>query len=103
MDKNRGQLLQKYKTFDSFSKDFTVSDTMYQKLAAAADKEGIKPEEENPEVSENLLKQQIKALIARDLYDNSTYFEIMNTDDKAIVRALKVLSDDKLYEKYLGR
>ena len=103
MDKNRAQLLRKYKTFDAFNQDYMVSDTMYEKLVAAGDKEGIKPEKENPEVSENLLKQQIKALIARDLYDNGTYFQIMNEDDKAIKKALQVLTDDKLYEKYLGR
>ncbi|GET21278.1 S41 family peptidase [Prolixibacter denitrificans] len=103
MDKNRGELLKQYKTFDAFNKDYAVSDAMYQKLVAKGDEEGIKPEKENPEVSENLLKQQIKALIARDLYDNGTYFQIMNEDDKAIKKAIEVLSDSKLYDKYLGR
>ncbi|GET29738.1 S41 family peptidase [Prolixibacter sp. SD074] len=103
MDKNRGELLKQYKTFDAFNKGYTISDAMYQKLVAKGDEEEIKPGKENPEVSENLLKQQIRALIARDLYDNGTYFQIMDEDDKAIKKAVQVLSDSKLYDKYLGR
>ena len=47
-----------------------------------------------------LIKAQLKALIARDLWDMNEYFQVMNATNKSVERALEILND-KEYEKIL--
>ena len=47
-----------------------------------------------------LIKAQLKALIARDLWDMNEYFQVMNANNKSVERALEILND-KEYEKIL--
>ena len=37
------------------------------------------------------LKLQLKALVARDLWDMSEYFSIINTDSESVKKALELL------------
>ena len=45
-----------------------------------------------------MLKAQIKALIARDLWDMSEYYEIMNPYNEIYVQGLKAIKDEKMFE-----
>ena len=47
-----------------------------------------------------LIKTQLKALIARDLWDMNEYFQVINTTNNSVQQALKVLNE-KIYEKKL--
>ena len=38
-----------------------------------------------------LIKTQLKALIARDLWDMNEYFRVMNTTNESIQKALEIL------------
>ena len=46
---------------------------------------------------------QIKALIARDLYDMTEYFQVINDDNESFQEALRLINDEQRYEKELGR
>jgi len=48
------------------------------------------------------LKKQMKALIARDLFSVSDYFQIMNSEDEAIKKAIDVINKKGEYEKILS-
>ena len=71
-------------------------------VLALAEKEKIAFNEEQYERSLPLLKTQLKALIARDLWDMSEYFQVMNTTDRTVQQALKVLNDGA-YERLMTR
>lgn len=43
---------------------------------------------------------QLKALVARDLWDMNEYFEIMNQSNNSVIRALEVLNSNE-YQKLL--
>ena len=47
------------------------------------------------------MKRQMKALIARDLFSTSEYFQIMNADDETINKAIEVITQKGAYEKIL--
>ena len=68
----------------------------------AGEKEGVKKDEKSVEFARPLLKKQIKGLIARDLFSNSHYLQIMNADDEAIKKAVEVISKRGEYEKILS-
>jgi len=66
------------------------------------EKEVVKRDEKSVEFARPLLKRQIKALIARDLFAVSNYFQIMNVEDETINKAVEVITQKGAYEKILS-
>ena len=100
IEKNRKALLDKYKTFEKFNEKFEIDDQLLNYLREAADKEKIEFNEEQYNKALPLIKAQLKALIARDLWDMNEYFQVMNATNKSVERALEILND-KEYEQIL--
>jgi carboxyl-terminal processing protease len=65
-------------------------------------KEPNKPDQKSIDFARPLLKKQMKALIARDLFSVSDYFQIKNAEDEAIKKAVEVLNKKGEYEKILS-
>jgi carboxyl-terminal processing protease len=103
IDQNRSKILSQYPSFSSFKEKFEVSKSMMEDLVAVGNKEKIEKDEESLKVSGVIIKRQIKALIARDLYEPGAYSQIMVEDDKEVAKAIEVLSDTKLYNRLLGK
>ena len=91
-DRNRKKILSTYKNFDSFLKNYQVSDEELEILKEEAEKRSVKPKDEE-ERNKTLpqLKLQLKALLARDLWDMSEYFEVMNQENEAVQKAVELL------------
>ena len=58
---------------------------------------------ESVRLLQNAIFRQIRALIARDLYEAGTYFQIMTEEDKEVNKAIELLSDQKNYDHCLNR
>ena len=65
--------------------------------------EKIEFEEEQYNRSKPLIMLQIKALIARDLYDMAQYFQIINDDNQSYQKALQIINNKETYNRLLGR
>jgi carboxyl-terminal processing protease len=102
MDSHRDELKQNYPDFKTYSEKFEVTDEMIEKIIAAGEKEGVKRDEKSIDFARPLIKKQMKALIARDLFSISYYFQIMNADDEAISKAMETLSKKGSYDKILS-
>lgn len=94
MDKNRKQLQQQYPTFEEFKKMFEVPQSFIDTILAEGEKLNVKAKDED-ELNRTLppLRIQLKALIARDLWDMSEYFSIVNEDSEIVKKALELLSE----------
>jgi carboxyl-terminal processing protease len=107
MEKNREELNKKYKAdknlFGKFKEEFEVSENDLKELIEAGEKEGVKLDSIQYGKSKNLIKKQIKANIARDMWESGEYFQIMNTENDIYMKALEVLSSKKNYEAALLR
>ena len=101
MDKNLDQLRKKYPKFEDFEKNFEVDEDMMTELVAMGEKEGIEKTEEEYKAVEDDLKLHIKALLARDLWESSEYYKIVNKNNDFILKAIEVLKNSKLYDKEL--
>lgn len=101
LDKNRSTLLSEYSSFSEFKSKFNVDDKMMEDFYLAAKKSEVEKKEEfkSPR-SEQFIRLEIKALIARNLYDVNAFFEIMNEMDASIESALQFLQDDKAFKKF---
>jgi carboxyl-terminal processing protease len=101
LDQNRDGYEKKFTSFETFSKNFEVGDEMVEKIMAEADKEKIEKDEKGVEFARPILKRQVKALIARDLFGQSAFYQIINEDEDAVKEALKVLKNRSEYNSLL--
>jgi len=69
-----------------------VPQDMIDDVVAEAEKQSVKPKDE-AELQQTLpmLRSQLKALIARDLWDMNEYFAIINEQNHIVQRALQIL------------
>ena len=93
VDQNRKKLHKLYKTFDKFESEFIVPDELLQAVYSEGEKEKVKlKDEEERRSSEHMIKAQLKALIARDVWDMSEYYKIMNEESHVVKKAVELLS-----------
>ena len=99
LDKHRKELFAAYPTFTDFKKNFSISDEIMNELIGAGEKENVKKDEKALTVSGSIIRLQMKALLARDLWKNDSYYEIMNDVNDAYTKALEVLKNNS-FSKY---
>ncbi|MCD8262551.1 MAG: S41 family peptidase [Bacteroides sp.] len=102
IENNRQALHDRYKKFETFERDFEVTEDILASLRTLGEESGVEFNEQEYEQSLPLLKVQIKALIARDLWDISEYFHIMNSVSETVNKALEILNSNE-YEELLSR
>lgn len=92
IDKNRRQLSKQYASFEDFRAGFNVPQEMIDEVVAEAEKQKVKPKnDEELQQTLPMLRTQLKALIARDLWDMNEYFAIINEQNHIVQRALQIL------------
>ena len=101
IDKNRAELKKKYPTFEKFKKEYEVDDAFLNLLLSAAEKENIKVDTAQYAISKPLIKLQLKALVARDLWEMNEYYQIMDADNESLQKAVEILQTPGAFEKIL--
>ena len=94
VDANRAMLLSKYKDVYQFKNDFKITKDFLEDFIAYAEKKNIKRDNTGIKTSEKLITTQLKALIARDLWDTNAYYVIINDINVFMVKAIQCLQDD---------
>lgn len=97
VDAHRAELLVKYPTVPDFRQYYKPNEQVMEALVAQGEEDGVKPDLEGLERSRALIELRLKALIARDLWNTSAYWQVINPDnpvDASYRRALQALGDD---------
>jgi carboxyl-terminal processing protease len=97
IDQNRKKLTDTYKKFDTYAEKFSVDDDLLNTLRKKAAEAKLTCNDDEFEQSKPMLCLQMKAMIARDIFNNEAFFKVINTDDASIRKAIEMLSGD--YEK----
>ena len=92
VDNNRKELQKRWASFADFKQQFEVPQSLVDAILAEGEKQNIKPKDE-AELEKTLpyLKIQLKALIARDIWDMSEYFSVVNEQSEMVKKALEVI------------
>lgn len=102
VEKNRAMLSSKYPTFKKFAQNFVVTEEMLNELYEAAKKEGIEKDQESLDSTLSELKIRIKAFIARDIFDQQKFYEVINSTDEELKKAVEIINNPKEYSKMLS-
>ena len=92
IDQHRKELRGSYVDFADFNAHFTVPQSLTDKVLADAAKQNIEPRDDDElRISLPTLRLQMKALVARDLWEMSDYFHVINEDSPVVQRALTLI------------
>ena len=86
------ELRRRYPTFEKFKSSFEMPKDVIDKLIADAAKDKVVPKNDD-ELKQTMpqLKLQLKALVARDLWDMSQYFDIINGSSHIVQKAIEIM------------
>lgn len=101
VDRERDRLLRTHSDVGAFIAHYHVDDAVLRELEAAAKADGVDPDPEGLARSRPLITLRLKALLARDLWDTSAYWQVINADnpvDSSFRKALEALQGDT-YER----
>ena len=92
VDSHRKKLKKEWTSFADYKQRFEVPQTLIDAILKEGEKQKIKPKDD-AELQKTLpyLRLQLKALIARDIWDMSEYFSIFNDENEMVKRALQVI------------
>ena len=101
--KHRDEIKKQYGDFEHFNKDFNVGKDLIEGLKKAAEEAKVEWNDEQYAHSEKFLLLQVKALIARNVWETQQYYQVMASVDPGIQKAMEVLGDNKQYKNILKR
>ena len=101
VDKERKSLNKKYTSFDRFNELFIIDDILLENFQSLAKNKDILPGDGEFEISKELIQYQLKALIARNLFDFNSYFRIMTQIDEGYLKAKEVMENDSYFAELI--
>lgn len=102
VDRNRSQLNREYPDVDAFIAKFSVDSAMMDDIVKLGVADSVKLDSAQLERSRPMIETIVKGIIARDLFDTSAYFRVVNPQLSPVYReALGLINDERRYNKLL--
>ncbi len=101
VDAHRAELTQEYPEDNDFQTRFSVPQELIDKLIANATDAKIEYNEEQWNRSRPLVEAILKGLIARDLYEDGSYYRPLSTLNPDFRQALELINDPERYGRVL--
>ena len=100
IDAHRKELKKNYPTFEAFKRDYEVPQKLLDQVVKEGKKQKIEPaDDEEMKRTMSYMSLQLKALIARDLWEMSQYFSVFNESSDIVKKALQVVNNAKPTEQ----
>lgn len=101
LNNNRETLKLKYPNYETYTKNFDVTEEMIKSLIIQAEKESIKLDEKQLNISKRLIKKQIKAYIAGDIWEVNEFYREIDSENEILQKAIEILKTPNAYENIL--
>ncbi len=99
VDIHRSAMMNDYPGLKAFKENFEFDQAMQQDFINLAADKGVDFSQEGWDASGEIIRTQVKALIARNLWDVSAYYEVNLTIDHGFMKAVEILRDESLFEE----
>ncbi|MBU2464885.1 MAG: peptidase S41, partial [Bacteroidetes bacterium] len=100
-NENRDQFKKTFKNIDKYISDFDVSQAMMDDFLALAEKEEVVFDEALFDRSEDYIKLQIKALIARNIWDMESYYQVVSSSDETLQQAIEIIKKKNMFSEVI--
>jgi carboxyl-terminal processing protease len=100
VDKNRESLMEFYTDLNNFDENFESQGDFVQEFYKFAEEEGVERIEEDIEKSTLLIGTQLKALIARNIFDSDAFYYVFNKEFDAIYKKAIEIIEQNHFEKF---
>jgi carboxyl-terminal processing protease len=88
-DRERSKL-NVYKTAENFNRSFIITPAILNDFISYAEKNGVKRKDQQIKQSENIIKNQLKALIGRTIWNNEGFYRVIQTQDNILKKAIEI-------------
>lgn len=99
IDRERNNILGRYPTFEQFNQKFSVENSFLKDFFAYTESLDIHPQGNEQVLSSRIIRYQLKALIARNLFEFRSYFHVLSDIDDSFQIALKELRQGTSFAK----
>jgi len=94
VDDHRSTLRSQYPDINAFRKNFVVDQKIMDDFIAAGEKQGVKKDPDGLKNSDKLIRMDIKALIARNLWDFDAFWEVYNETNPFVLKAIETIQSN---------
>jgi carboxyl-terminal processing protease len=101
MENNREVLLNKYSSIEDFKKNFDTKAEIFDDFISYAEENDIETNDKQIEKSNVLISIRLKALIARNLWDTSAFYQIANEVNDSYIKAIEVINSNRFKKEKL--
>ena len=95
LDRNREKLQNDYPTFELFEKEYSFPYEQMQRLVELAEAKGVKYDAEGYELSRELMRTQLTAMVAQRLFSTSEYYRYINPRVNDSYKRVLLLLEEK--------
>lgn len=99
LDENREMWKEQFPAFSDFSSRFEVPDSFIDELVEKGEENDIVPNRQELSISEYWIRLQIKALIARNLWDTGKYYQVINPALPFFDEVIELVESEDKYSK----
>jgi carboxyl-terminal processing protease len=90
-DKERARF-KRFKTVKQFNASFEIKPSLFQEFINYCSKNNVQRNEREIKKSESLIKLQLKALIARNIWNNEGYYSVLQSQDSVLAKTIEYLT-----------
>ena len=101
MDNHRKELEEKYKTVAEFSSSYNAEENLFNDFIDYAEKNDIEKNEEQINTSKKLILTRLKALVARNIWGTSAFYQIANELNNSYLKAIEEINSDSFKKEKL--
>ncbi|MCC7331070.1 MAG: S41 family peptidase [Flavobacteriales bacterium] len=92
MDSKRDSLTKLYSTITEFRKSFNPEDELLESFIQYAKNNDVEPVDEQIKISKPVILNRLKALVARNIWDTSAFYEIANETNDLYLKAVEEIN-----------
>lgn len=97
VDRERSNLVMSYPNFTVFNNRFDADNDFLDEFLSFAEEENLVPQNDDLKRSSEIISYQLKALIARNLFEFKSYFQVMSDIDEGFQKAVEVLKKESYF------
>ena len=104
LNKHRDSLTTAYPTFEVFNDNFKISERILEELSAFGEQRGVETNKQEMIESKDILKRNLKAILAQKLFDVSAFYQVINNSrDNTYHKAIEIIENESKYSAILKK